>query len=303
MERIASGLAYPKVRSSPPTAGMYWSQLGGGSVRRIDDGAGTLVASPGGAPNGAAVDRSGRIVVCNNGGKHLRPRRPADGPAPTTARRCRWWPGRRDRIDAPHRDRWGAPERPERHLPRSPRGLLVHRPLLGVPGRRDGRARHRLLRALTGGRRACNGAAVPERARARPRVHLAVRHRVLDGRRLGLPGGAARRPRRTGALRAVGLRRCPTVWPSTEPAACSSPVRAPGTCTCSAPTGSHGPVAMGVEDGLSNVCFGGPDLTTLFVTAAATGEVYRRRGAGSRTTGLALDGSTKRTGRSLTGRP
>ena len=34
------------------------------------------------------------------------------------------------------------------------------------------------------------------------------------------------------------------------------------------------PIVMGVELGLSNVCFGGSDFDTIFVTAAATGEVF-----------------------------
>ena len=66
---IASGLAFPEGPVMLPDGGILVVEIARGCVTRIGrDGRRAVVATPGGGPNGAAFGPDGRLYICNNGG-------------------------------------------------------------------------------------------------------------------------------------------------------------------------------------------------------------------------------------------
>ena len=112
---LAEGLEFPEGPVALADGSVVLVEIAAGRVSRVSpDGAKTVVASPGGGPNGAAIGPDGKCYVCNNGGfewhvdeaGHKRPilqakdyaaagssgstSRPAPSNAPTALRaRCR----------------------------------------------------------------------------------------------------------------------------------------------------------------------------------------------------------------------
>jgi gluconolactonase len=69
LTEIASGLAFPEGPVMLPDGAMLVVEIARGCVTRIDrSGRKTVVATPGGGPNGAAFGPDGQLYVCNNGG-------------------------------------------------------------------------------------------------------------------------------------------------------------------------------------------------------------------------------------------
>jgi gluconolactonase len=66
---IASGLAFPEGPVMLPDGGLIVVEIARACVTRIGrDGRRTVIATPGGGPNGAAFGPGGHLYVCNNGG-------------------------------------------------------------------------------------------------------------------------------------------------------------------------------------------------------------------------------------------
>jgi gluconolactonase len=66
---IASGLAFPEAPVIMPDGGVLVVEIARGTVTRISkSGKLTVLATPGGGPNGAAFGPDGHLYVCNNGG-------------------------------------------------------------------------------------------------------------------------------------------------------------------------------------------------------------------------------------------
>lgn len=66
---IASGLAFPEGPVMLPDGGLIVVEIAKACVTRIDrNGRKTIIARPGGGPNGAAFGPDGHLYVCNNGG-------------------------------------------------------------------------------------------------------------------------------------------------------------------------------------------------------------------------------------------
>lgn len=69
MRTIASGLLFPEGPVAMPDGSFYLVEIARRTVSRIaPDGTVSVVASPGGGPNGLAVGKDGALYVCNNGG-------------------------------------------------------------------------------------------------------------------------------------------------------------------------------------------------------------------------------------------
>jgi gluconolactonase len=69
LTEIASGLAFPEGPVMLPDGSMIVVEIASGCISRISrDGRKTVVARPGGGPNGAAFGPDGKLYVCNNGG-------------------------------------------------------------------------------------------------------------------------------------------------------------------------------------------------------------------------------------------
>ena len=70
---LATGLRFPEGPVFlPDGGGVVLVEIAAGRLTRVaPDGTTTVVASPGGGPNGIALGPGGRIFCCNNGGFHL----------------------------------------------------------------------------------------------------------------------------------------------------------------------------------------------------------------------------------------
>lgn len=66
---IASGLMFPEGPVALPDGSILVVEIAGGRLSRVDsDGKVTVVANTGGGPNGAAIGPDGNCYICNNGG-------------------------------------------------------------------------------------------------------------------------------------------------------------------------------------------------------------------------------------------
>lgn len=69
---VASGLAFPEGPVVMADGSLIVVELARGCVTRIDrDGRKTMIAKPGGSPNGAALGPDGKLYLCNSGGFHF----------------------------------------------------------------------------------------------------------------------------------------------------------------------------------------------------------------------------------------
>lgn len=65
---VATGFSYPEGPRFDANGTLHVVELAAGTVSRVVDGAREVLATPGGSPNGAAFDTDGDLYICNNGG-------------------------------------------------------------------------------------------------------------------------------------------------------------------------------------------------------------------------------------------
>ena len=69
LKEIASGLRFPEGPIAMPDGSVLLVEIERGTVSRVSpDGRVSVVATPGGGPNGAAIGPDGACYICNNGG-------------------------------------------------------------------------------------------------------------------------------------------------------------------------------------------------------------------------------------------
>ena len=72
LKLIADGLAFPEGPIALPDGDVILVEIAAGRLTRVSpDGKKTVVATPGGGPNGAAMGPDGKVYVCNNGGLRI----------------------------------------------------------------------------------------------------------------------------------------------------------------------------------------------------------------------------------------
>ena len=75
MQEIVSGLKFPEGPIAMPDGSVILVEIARGTLTRVWDGKTEVIAELGGGPNGAAMGPDGMIYVCNNGGsKHYEKR-------------------------------------------------------------------------------------------------------------------------------------------------------------------------------------------------------------------------------------
>jgi gluconolactonase len=83
LQEIASGLRFPEGPVAMPDGSFLVVEIERGTLTRIGaDGTISYIAKPGGGPNGAAIGPDGRCYVCNNGGFRWTPERDPSGLRP-----------------------------------------------------------------------------------------------------------------------------------------------------------------------------------------------------------------------------
>lgn len=71
MELVTEGLRFPEGPVAMPDGSVVLVEIAAGCVTRVSpDGSQQVIAQLGGGPNGAAIGPDGRLYVCNNGGFH-----------------------------------------------------------------------------------------------------------------------------------------------------------------------------------------------------------------------------------------
>ena len=67
---VATGLEFPEGPIAMPDGSILLVEIARGTLSRVDAQTGevSVVSSPGGGPNGAAMGPDGKIYICNNGG-------------------------------------------------------------------------------------------------------------------------------------------------------------------------------------------------------------------------------------------
>ena len=69
---ITSGLRFPEGPIALPDGSVLLVEIAAGQLTRVQpDGSKEVVATPGGGPNGAAIGPDGRVYLCNNGGMNF----------------------------------------------------------------------------------------------------------------------------------------------------------------------------------------------------------------------------------------
>ena len=98
IREIASGLRFPEGPIALPNGDVLLVEIEAGTLTRVKpDGRTEVVATPGGGPNGAAMGPDGKVYLCNNGGFEWLPikgggKRPGHQPADYSG-------GRIERVD------------------------------------------------------------------------------------------------------------------------------------------------------------------------------------------------------------
>ena len=68
-ELVADGLRFPEGPVVMPDGSVILVEIAEGQITRVHaDGSKTVIAKPGGGPNGLAIGPDGKLYCCNNGG-------------------------------------------------------------------------------------------------------------------------------------------------------------------------------------------------------------------------------------------
>lgn len=282
-EIVTDGLAFPEGPVVMPDGSIVVVEIGSGQLTRVaTDGSKTLVAETGGGPNGAAVGPDGAVYVCNNGGM---------GPSAATIAACI------QRVDPDNGEvevlyaecdgaRLGAPNdlvfdtsggfyfsdlgRGELFYA-LPDGSQIERVASGLPQANgvglspDGAV---VYVALTGHRQ------------------LVRRHITSPGKVAATPGYSVMSVLRNGGLDPdslvaglPGARELDSLAVEAGGNICVATLVV-GAITVITPSGETSDITLPAalaDPVITNLCFGGDDMATVWITASSTGRLLRGR--------------------------
>jgi gluconolactonase len=289
IQEIASGLQFPEGPIAMPDGSVVLVEIRRGTLTRVlPDGAQKIVARTGGGPNGAALGPDGRVYVCNNGGFEWHPiggtlypgNQPEDyvggsiqrvdletGEVETLYRDCGGNPlrGPNDLVFDAEGGFWFTDFGKTRAREMDRGGLYYARP--------DGSQIREVAFPLLGP----NGVGLsPDGRRVYVAESMTARVFYWD---LAGPGQLARSPAgNRGQLLAGlgGLQFFDSLAVDSEGAVCVATIANGGITRISADGKriEHFPMPDALT---TNVCFGGPDLRTAFVTLSSTGRLVSTR--------------------------
>ena len=280
VEIVADGLAFPEGPVARPDGSVLVAEIGGGSIARVDgDGTIERIAIVSGGPNGAAIGPDGALYVCNNGGFRI------GGRIEPCVQRVDLTTGASEVI---YREcdgiAFGAPN--DLVFDRSGRFYFTDHVHQGAiyHATADGSA----ITKVVGERPHPNGIGLsPDGAvlywaetstrqvqRRRIAAPGVVEQADCDVRALFRPNGADRFAVLAGLpgcheLDSLALDSAGSVVVGTLVDSGVSEIRVDGSWTL------HRLPAAVADPLVTNVCFGGPDLTTLYITCSKTGRLLR----------------------------
>ena len=284
-EVIATGLEFPEGPVVMPDGSIILVEIKRGTITRVDpdNGSVDVVARPGGGPNGAAIGPDGALYVCNNGGFEWGENRGLTIPGLVADD---YSSGRIERIDLEtgavdvvYADVDGVPLKGPNDLMFDSTGgfwFTDHGKMRARTrdrgglyyGKADGSSVREIAFPLDGP----NGVGLsPEE----DRVYVAETHQVsilyweLDG-----PGELAGSPHGRFLARPAGRKLFDSLAMDAEGNVSVATIQTGGISTFT-PDGEELDF-FAVEDPLcTNICFGGADMKTAFITLSGTGKLIR----------------------------
>lgn len=284
----ASGLLFPEGPVAMPDGSVILVEIGRGTLTRVGaDGAVSHVAELGGGPNGAAIGPDGRCYVCNNGGFRWTVPDDPSGYRPI-GQADDYSGGRIDVVDLAtgaaevlYRDCDGRPLKGPNDLVFDGLGGFYFTDLGKVREREMdrgavyyARADGSLIREVVFPIFTPNGCSLsPDGATLYVAETETGRLWAFD---LAGPGEIRRQPFPSphGGRLVVGLggyNRFDSIATDSEGSVCVATLVA-GAITIVRPDGTYRQVAM-PERWVTNICFGGPDLRTAYITLSSTGRL------------------------------
>jgi len=282
MKLIAEGLRFPEGPIALPDGSVLLVEIARGTLSRVTpDGAVSVVAECGGGPNGAAYGPDGRVYVCNNGGFEWRVK---DGRYLPGHQPVDYAGGSIQAIDVDTGEVETIYSECDGHMLRGPNDLVFDEDggfWFTDPGK--GRARDRdvgglyyaradgsEIRCMTWGLETPNGVGLSPDNRTLS-VAMTTTGRVYQWK-LSAPGvvdSPYDNDRGTMLMSDPGENLFDSLAVDSEGHVCVATIR-DGGITDVAPDGSWTHVATG-DRLTTNICFGGQDLRTAFITCSATG--------------------------------
>lgn len=290
VREVASGLKFPEGPIAMPDGSVLLVEIARGTLTRVTpDGRAEVVAEPGGGPNGAARGPDGKIYLCNNGGFtwHRKGSRlfPGEQPPDYAGGRIERVDPDSGRVEVLYDEVGGHPLRGPNDLVFDRSGgfwFTDHGKLRARDRDRGGiyyaRADGSAIREVVYGIDGPNGIGLSADER-----HLFVAE-TMSGRlwkyQLGSPGEIvdARRGPFAGELviGLPGLQLLDSLALDSRGHVCVGTLVSGGITSIS-PDGSRVEFVPFGDPYTTNICFGGRDLKTAYVTLSATGRLVSRQ--------------------------
>lgn len=289
LTEIASGLMFPEGPIAMPDGSVILVEIGRGTLTRIGrDGKVSYIAELGGGPNGAQIGPDGRVYVCNNGGFKWTPPGDASGYRPI-GQAADYSGGRIEAVDLAtgkaevlYRECDGRPLKGPNDLVFDGLGGFYFTDLGKVREREQDRgavyyakADSSLIREIVFPIFTPNGCSLSPDGKT---LYVAETETArLWAFELTAPGEIRKEPFPSphGGWLVLGLggyNRFDSIATDAEGNVCIATLVNGGITVANPKDGSYRQIPM-PERWVTNICFGGPDLRTAYITLSSTGRL------------------------------